>query len=70
MQQVNYYLAGRLILESMEQHPPRVNDERCIGGKHYRAARVVTHLPDCPPDHVNAHLEMVEAEAVYPAGYP
>lgn len=67
---VRYYLAGRLLLEELAPESPRVGDELCIDGKNYRAARVVRHMPMCPPDHVHVHLAMAEAEAVWPIGYP
>lgn len=70
MMRVFYYLTARRLLESIELETPRVGDELCVDGKHYRVGRVVRHMPGCPPDHVNVHLEMAEAEAVYPAGYP
>ena len=67
---VNFYLAGRCILSSVEPESPHVGDEMCIDGKHYVAARVVRHMPDCPPDHVNVHLQIAGTEAVYPIGHP
>ncbi len=70
MIRVFLYLSGRCLLESLELETPRVGDELCIDGKHYKVCRVVRHMPDCPPDHVNVHLQIAEAEAVFPAGYP
>ncbi len=60
----HFFLAGRKILESVESDPPRRGDEVCIDGKTYVAARVVRHMPMCPPDHVNVHLVMAEPEEV------
>lgn len=57
-----FFLAGRQILESVETESPRRGDEVCIEGKTYMAARVVRHMPMCPPDHVNVHLVIAEPE--------
>lgn len=59
---VCYFLAGRQIMESKEACPPRRGDEVCIDGRHYTAARVVRHMPMCPPDTVNVHLVMTAPE--------
>lgn len=61
---VRCFVANRPLLTSMEDHPPRRGDEVCIDGRTYLAARVVRHLPMCPPDHVNVHLVMSESEAL------
>lgn len=61
---VRFFLAGRLILTSQESDTPRRGDEVCIEGRTYQAARVVRHMPICPPDHVNVHLVMSEPEVL------
>lgn len=67
---VLYYLSGRLLLEELAPESPRVGDELCIDGKNYTAARVVRHMPMCPPDHVNVHLQIAEGEGIWPIGHP
>lgn len=67
---VFYFLAGRIILEGIEPESPRVGDEVCIEGTTYSVARLVRHIPMCPPDHVHAHLKMAGAESLWPEGHP
>ena len=70
---VRYYIAGRMKLEelvSSEAAVPRKGDERGIDGVVYEVARVVRHMPGCPPDVIHAHLAMSGAEYLWPVGHP
>ena len=57
-----YFVSGRLVLEAEEADSPRRGDEVCLDGRTYQAARVVRHVPMCPPDSVHVHLVMVAPE--------
>lgn len=59
---VRYYVAGRLLLESLEDCPPRRGDEVCFDDRTYEAVRVVRHMLMCPPDTVNVHLRLTQPE--------
>jgi hypothetical protein len=65
--EVHYYVAGRLLLVDLTDQPPRKADEIGIEGRVYEAVRVVRHLPMCPPDVVNVHLQLRVGEELNPS---
>lgn len=65
---VCYYLARKLLFREAGEESPRVGDELCFDGRHYSVARVVRHIPMCPPDWVNVYLVMAPTEVEWPVG--